>query len=119
MVTKLCDCGKSSDSSDTEMSTHSQQQLQSSSQGVSSSAGHGSGGSGSSGIMLEACQTNQLSQQRVIDGSRLLTLNRQPVDLRNHHDGIYSKQLAAAVGLQPSPGMTKVLSDKLLVLFSC
>jgi hypothetical protein len=100
MITKICDCAKSSDSSDTEMSTHSQQQLQSA-QGVNTS-GAGSGGSGS-GYMLEACQNNQLPQ-RVIDGNgRILTLSRQPVDLRNHHDAIYSKQLAG-VGLQQSPG---------------
>lgn len=99
MITKICDCAKSSDSSDTEMSTHSQQQLQGGPGGVNSS-GAGSGGS-SSGYMLEACQNNHLTQ-RVIDGNgRILTLSRQPV---NHHDAIYSKQLGG-VGLQQSPGM--------------
>ncbi|XP_035714297.1 latrophilin-like protein 1 isoform X2 [Folsomia candida] len=98
MITKICDCAKSSDSSDTEMSTHSQQQLQGGPGGVNSS-GAGSGGS-SSGYMLEACQNNHLTQ-RVIDGNgRILTLSRQPV---NHHDAIYSKQLGG-VGLQQSPG---------------
>lgn len=107
MITKICDCAKSSDSSDTEMSTHSQQQLQS---GQVNSSGAGSGGSGS-GYMLEACQNNHLTQ-RVIDGNgRILTLSRQPV---NHHDAIYSKQLGG-VGLQQSAGMFQELKRMQIV----
>jgi len=67
------------------MSTHSQQQLQQTNVNQSPAG------------VLEA-------QQRVIDNTRLLTLSRQPVDLRNHHhDGIYAKQLVAT-GMPPSPG---------------
>ena len=83
MVTKLCDCGRSSSNSDTEMSTHSQQQLQASA--ISSQPS-------------EACHSNHLVQQRGI-GSGLPTLNRQSVDPRNQ-ESLYAKQL----GIQASPG---------------
>ena len=87
-ISKICDCGKGSDTSDTEMSTHSQQQLQ------------GMPGTNSQGG-LGVIDHNHLAQQRM-DGSRILSLSRQPVDLRNH-DGIYSKQMGL-VGIHPSPG---------------
>ena len=90
-ISKVCDCGKKSDTSDTEMSTHSQQQLQ----GMSSNNVQGIG-------VIEACRNNHLTQH-IMDGSRLLTLGRQPLDLRGH-EGIYSKQLGAVVGIHPSPG---------------
>lgn len=84
---KLCDCGKSSESAETEMSTHSQQQLQ-------------GGGPHGPGIMTEVCHNNHLLQQRA--GAPYLTMTRQPIDVRNQ-ESIYAKQLAA-VGIQPSPG---------------
>ena len=89
MIAKLCDCGRSSDTSETEMSTHSQQQLQ-----------IGTGLHSQAPGVIEACHNNHLAQQRVMDGSCLLTLSRQPVDVRNH-ESLYAKQLA---GVQPSPG---------------
>jgi hypothetical protein len=121
MIAKLCDCGKSSDSSDTEMSTHSGQGLQGSQGGVGSSAGGQSGGNGGvvgGGLILEALHPghnnhHQLTGGRggmaMMDGSRLLTLSRQPVDLRSGpHDGIYSKGL---VGMQTSPGHADFFVD--------
>lgn len=96
MISKICDCGKSSDASDTEMSTHSQQQLQAGQ--IANSTLQSTGG-----ILNEPCHNNHhLTAQRLPDSARLLTLSRQPVDIRNH-EGIYAKQLAA-VGMQASPG---------------
>lgn len=96
MISKICDCGKGSDASDTEMSTHSQQQLQAGQIANSTLQPDG-------GMMVEPCHNNHLTAQRLPDSARLLTLSRQPVDVRNH-DGIYAKQLAA-VGMQASPGL--------------